>query len=248
MTLEEFFRSHPRAALAYSGGMDSSYLLYAGLRCGADIRPYFLKTAFQPRFELEDARRLTADLGVPLTVVGCDILAESAVVTNPVNRCYYCKQALFSLLKRQALSNGYSVLLDGTNASDQVDDRPGMRALQELGVLSPLRLCGLTKDDIRQRSHEAGLFTWDKPAHACLATRIPTGVTLTPDILKRVETAETALADLGFTDFRIRVYHDAARIQLPQSQMASAIEKREAILAAVKPCFFPVLLDMEVRP
>ena len=137
MVLKEFFQKHPKAALGFSGGVDSAFLLYAGKKYGADIRPYFIKTAFQPEFELQDALRLTKELGTELTVIACDILSETQVAGNPPDRCYYCKSILFGTLKRQAVKDGYEVILDGTNASDEASDRPGMRAVQELKVLSP---------------------------------------------------------------------------------------------------------------
>ena len=125
--------------------MDSAYLLYAGVQAGADIRPYYIKTAFQPRFERDDALRLAGELGVEVTVLELDALADLRVAANPAERCYYCKQNLFRALKARAAADGYAVLLDGTNASDEAGDRPGMRALRELEVRSPLRECGLTK-------------------------------------------------------------------------------------------------------
>ena len=209
MTLQEFFTEHPKAALGFSGGVDSSYLLYAGIKAGADIRPYFIKTAFQPEFELEDAKRLCAQLGAELHIIELDALANPDVVKNPANRCYYCKTGLFGTLQQRAKADGYTVLLDGTNASDDAGDRPGMKALTEMSVLSPLRLCGLSKAQIRELSREAGLFTWDKPAYACLATRVPTGEAITEALLARVEGAEQVLFSLGFTDFRVRVFHDS---------------------------------------
>ena len=204
MTLEQFFQENPRCALGFSGGVDSAYLLYAGVKAGADIRPYFIKTAFQPAFELADARKLAAGLGAEVTVLELDALADPRVAANPADRCYFCKQNLFRTLKERAIADGYPVLLDGTNASDEAGDRPGMRALAELSVRSPLRECGLTKAEIRARSREAGLFTWDKPAYACLATRIPAGEVLTGEKLHATEEAEAYLSSLGFTDFRIR--------------------------------------------
>ena len=247
MTLEQFFHAHPRAAVAFSGGVDSAYLLYAGKKYGADIRPYFIKTAFQPEFELRDAHRLTEELGIELTVVEYDILAETQVAQNPPNRCYYCKSALFGALKQQALKDGYEILLDGTNASDDASDRPGMKAIREMKVLSPLRECGLTKDEIRILSREAGLFTWEKPSYACLATRIPTGEPVSGELLKRIERSEDALSALGFSDFRVRVFHNAARIQLSKGQFEQAAQDRERILSALKPYFPAVLLDLETR-
>ena len=247
MTLEQFFQENPRCALGFSGGVDSAYLLYAGVKAGADIRPYFIKTAFQPAFELADAQKLAQGLGVALTVVELDALADPRVAANPADRCYYCKRNLFRALKERAIADGYPVLLDGTNASDQADDRPGMRALAELSVRSPLRECGLTKAEVRARSRAAGLFTWDKPAYACLATRVPAGEALTADILARVEGAEDALFRLGYTDFRVRVFHSAARLQLPRGQMERAAREAETIQAALKPYFTPILLDLEGR-
>ena len=247
MTLEQFFQENPRCALGFSGGVDSAYLLYAGVKARADIRPYFIKTAFQPSFELADAQKLAEGLGVEVTVLELDALADPRVAANPADRCYYCKQNLFRTLKDRAIADGYPVLLDGTNASDEAGDRPGMRALAELSVRSPLRECGLTKAEIRARSREAGLFTWDKPAYACLATRVPAGEAITADLLARVEGAEDALFRLGYTDFRVRVFHGAARLQLPRGQMERAAREAEDIQAALKPYFTPILLDLEGR-
>lgn len=247
MTLQEFFTEHPKAALGFSGGVDSSYLLWAAVNAGADIAPYYIQTAFQPAFELEDAKRLCEQIGVKLNVIQLDALADPRVVANPANRCYYCKVGLFGALRARAKADGYDLLLDGTNASDDAGDRPGMKALREMEVRSPLRECGLTKAMIRQESRKAGLFTWDKPAYACLATRVPTERTITPELLRRVEGAETALFALGFTDFRVRLYDDAARLQLPEGQLAKAVEQRQAIRQALAPWFDIVLLDTQTR-
>ena len=247
MKLKEFFEKYPRVALGFSGGVESAYLLYAGKKYGADIRPYFIKTAFQPEFELRDAHRLTEELGIELTVVEYDILAETQVAPNPPNRCYYCKSALFGALKQQALKDGYEILLDGTNASDEASDRPGMKAVRELKVLSPLRDCGLTKNEIRKLSREAGLFTWEKPSYACLATRIPTGVPINGTLLTRIERGEEALAALGFSDFRIRLFHDAARLQIPEKQFEMLFQKRKEVQKALEPYFDVLLLDLEER-
>ena len=247
MELRDFFQECPKVALGFSGGVDSAYLLYAALDHGAQVRPYFIKTAFQPQFELEDARRLCAQLGVELTVVELDVLQIPGVVENPPDRCYHCKRALFGRLRQQAQADGYTVLIDGTNASDDAGDRPGMRALGELSVRSPLRECGITKAQVRALSKEAGLFTWDKPAYACLATRVPTGEAITPETLRKVEAAEAALFSLGYSDLRVRVFHGAARLQLPGQQLEQAAKEREAISQALSPWFDTVLLDLKER-
>ena len=247
MTLEEFFAQNPRPALAFSGGVDSAYLLYAAHRAGAEVRAYYVSSAFQPQFELEDAKRLAGFLSVPLTVLSVDILSNRTVTANPSERCYHCKRAIFSAILAAAKADGYAPVLDGTNASDQDTDRPGMRALRELGVRSPLRECGLTKPEVRRLSREAGLFTWDKPAYACLATRIPTGTAITRANLERTERAERFLAGLGFTDFRVRLLGGAAKLQLPASQLSALLAQRETILRELKKDYSDVLLDLEVR-
>lgn len=247
MDLKEFFQQHPKAALGFSGGVDSAFLLAMAVKYKAQIQPYFIKTAFQPQFELNDARELTRQLGVELTVIEHDILSDGQVAENPENRCYYCKKELFGLLKEKALKDGYTLLLDGTNASDDSSDRPGMQAIRELQVRSPLRECGLTKDEIRRLSREEGLFTWNKPSYACLATRIPAGTVLTEQELQKIEKAEDELFRLGFTDFRIRLFYGAARIQLPAEQMEKVTEMREEIYKVLKPHFQAVFLDLEAR-
>lgn len=247
MTLREFFQAHPKAAIAFSGGVDSAFLLWAAKEYGCDARAYYVNSAFQPEFELNDAKRLAGDLGMPMTVLEEDILSVPLVAENPADRCYHCKTTLFTRLWQAAKADGYPLLLDGTNASDDADDRPGMRALRELEVRSPLRECGITKPEVRHFSKDAGLFTWDKSAYACLATRIPTGVPITAEDLTRVEQAENALFALGFTDFRVRLFHGAARIQTPEKDFSRVIAQKDAILRALSPLFKSVFLDLEAR-
>jgi len=247
LTLECFFQENNSVALGFSGGVDSSYLLYAGLKYGADIRAYYVKTSFQPEFELQDAYKLAEQVGAEITVLELDVLDNEVVVSNPLDRCYHCKMDIFGAVQKQAYADGIALVIDGTNASDDADDRPGMKALAELSVRSPLRECGITKDEVRRLSKEAGLFTWDKPAYACLATRIPTGRAITPELLHSVEKAEEVLFALGFTDFRVRVFHDAARLQFSQDQMSKALDNRAVIIKMIKPYFPVVVLDLEGR-
>lgn len=248
MELSEFFARNPKTALAFSGGADSSFLLYAGMRYGKEIKAYYVRTAFQPEFEYQDALRLAASLGAQLEVITLDVLSQPQVTANPANRCYYCKQVIFSSILEHARNDGFSVLLDGTNASDAEGDRPGMRALRELSVRSPLRECGLTKARIRELSREAGLFTWDKPAYACLATRIPTGMEITKENLARTEWAETRLTALGFRDFRVRTTREEqAKLQLREEDFPRLLQNREAIAGELKQRYRGVLLDLEAR-
>lgn len=247
MTIREFFKQVPRAAAAFSGGTDSALLLYLARQYGCDVHAFYMKTPFQPAFELEDARRLADELNVPMTVVEKDILAVPEAAANGPDRCYHCKRAIFSELQDAASKAGYSVLLDGTNASDDAGDRPGMRALTELGVRSPLRECGITKTEVRRLSREAGLFTWEKPAYACLATRIPAGTVIREEQLRHVEQAEMRMSKMGFADFRVRLYGSAARIQLRADQFVMAAEKRAEIAEQLGGLFDEVFLDLNAR-
>ena len=221
-------------AVAFSGGVDSSYLLYAALKYGRDVTAYYVSSQFQPVFELEDAKRLAAELKAQMRILEADVLSFCEITDNPPDRCYHCKKVIFSLITEAASKDGYSLILDGTNASDDEGDRPGMRALRELTVASPLKMVGLTKQDVRRLSYEAGLFTWNKPAYACLATRIPTGETITAEKLQITEDSENLLFSFGLSDFRIRLFHGAARIQLPEDQICRFLEKREEIVNSLK--------------
>lgn len=247
MELQEFFRENPKVAIAFSGGVDSSYLLYAAKQYAKEVRAYYVSAEFQPRFEYEDAMRLAKEIGAQVSVIKLSALAVPGVAENPANRCYYCKQGIFGAIWRAAKEDGFSVLLDGTNASDDAGDRPGMKALAELSVRSPLRECGLTKAQIRELSKEAGLFTWDKPAYACLATRIPTGEVITKEKLARTEAAEGFLFSLGFKDFRVRSKEGHARLQLPEAQWGLLMQHRAEILQELSKYYETVSLDLEVR-
>lgn len=247
MTPEQFFAENRKVALAFSGGVDSAYLLYAAKTCGADVTAYYVKTPFQPDFEYRDAQALADQLNAKMVTIELDILACKNIAENPKNRCYFCKKQIFSAILERAKADGYSLVIDGTNASDDDADRPGTAALRELEVRSPLRECGLTKADIRRLSKAANLFTHDKPAYACLATRIPTGTAITAEKLAVTEKNEQFLRDLGFSDFRIRYTGSAAKLQLPESQLPLLLKCRELILTRLKEDYTDVLLDLEVR-
>ena len=247
MTLSRFFTDNPKAAIAFSGGVDSAFLLYAAVSSGAEVTAYYIKTDFQPQFELDDALHLAKQLNVPMKVLPLDILCRETVIANPADRCYHCKKAIFTAITQAAAADGYTLLLDGTNASDEEADRPGFRALRELSVRSPLRECGLTKAEIRRLSGEAGLFTHDKPAYACLATRIPTGEPITKEKLAATEAAEGYLANLGFRDFRVRCPGGIARLQLREEDLPLLLRHRQKILDTLKQHYSGVTLDLEVR-
>lgn len=246
-TLQQFFSEYQEVAIGFSGGVDSSYLLYAAVHFAKRVQAYYVKTAFQPQFEQDDACRIARQIGADMTILPVDILNVPKIVGNPVNRCYYCKTAVFSAIKKQAALDGFTVVLDGTNASDQVADRPGIQALKEQRVRSPLRDCGLTKQAIRRLSREAELFTWNKSAYACLATRIPAGSHINAELLSHIEIAENKLFSLGFSGFRVRVLGTAAKLQFLSSQLDRAFEQRKAIKESLPDYFTDILLDLTPR-
>ena len=184
INIKEFFEKYPNVAIALSGGVDSVFLVYMAKKYAKSVKAYFVKSVFQPEFEKKDAEKICRQLGVDLKILNVDVLSNKLVTDNPVNRCYYCKQGVFGTILEAAKNDGMTVILDGTNASDDADDRPGMKALQEMKVLSPLRMCGYVKSEIRKQSKEAGLFVYNKPSYACLATRIPTGTEIDEEKIK----------------------------------------------------------------
>lgn len=248
MTIEAFFQAVPEAAIAFSGGVDSAALLALAVRHARRTKAYFVRTPFQPAFELADAADAARRLGAELAVIEYDILSVPEAAANGPDRCYHCKRALFTALLAAARADGFPVVLDGSNASDDAGDRPGMRALWELAVRSPLRECGLTKADVRRLAREAGLPVWDKPSYACLATRVPTGTAITEEALRRVERGESALAGLGFRDFRLRLRGENALLQVRAEQWRDAQRRLEEIQALLAGDFAQVDLDPIPRP
>jgi uncharacterized protein len=219
-----------KLAVAFSGGVDSTLLLRVAHDVLAD-RALAVTVAAQvhPTAELEEAGRLAANIGARHEILHLDVLELDAFRHNPPDRCYGCKKAVFTEIGRFAAERGIGRVADGTNADDAAaDDRPGLRAVAELGVLTPLRDAGLTKDDVRALSRELRLPTADKPAYACLATRFPTGTRITAAELDRVERAEAALHDLGFTDCRVRVHGDLARIEVPPQRVTELAVPEQA--------------------
>jgi len=221
--LKDYLKGIGRSALAFSGGVDSTYLLHACAESGADAVPFMVIGDFQTVREVERARRLAEHIGMDLVEIRVDVLSDPLIVSNGPDRCYHCKRRVFSSILECADGR---ILMDGTNASDDVDGRPGMRAVSEMGVLSPLRACGITKSDVRRLSKEAGLENWDLPSDSCLATRIPCGTPITKADLERTEAAEAEMRGLGFNDFRVRTTSEGARLETVPSQSGLLDAKR----------------------
>ncbi len=247
MELREYFEQNSRVALAYSGGVDSTYLLYAAIEAGADVTAYYVKSVFQPEFEYREAMEYADAMGAKVRVLDFDVLADENIAANPEDRCYWCKKQIMGSILAAAESDGYKVLIDGTNASDDAGARPGMRALTELEVRSPLRLAGLTKAEVRRLSRAAKLPGWDKPAYACLATRIASGERITERRLEIVEEAEDYLMKLGFDDLRVRTSGSSALIQVKGSQFDKLEAQKEEIFAEFSKHFDSVSIDSNTR-
>ena len=247
MNLIEYLTSLGNIAVAMSGGVDSSYLAYAAKQSGIPCKAYTVKSQFVPQFELNDAKKIAEFIDIPLEIIDIDVLAHDDVTSNPSNRCYYCKHHVFSTISEHARRDGFTILCDGANASDDVDNRPGMKAIAELSVKSPLRECNLTKSMIRDLAYKADLFTWDKPSYACLATRFQPGQQITINDLIHIEQAEGYLFSLGLSDFRVRLIGNNAKIQVPENQIVIVIKNRSEILTYFKSMFSDVVLDLEVR-
>lgn len=211
--------------LAFSGGVDSSYLARVA---SATLRDrLLLVTASSDTYtadELEQAKQLAARFGARHRVIVTDECHDPDFLANPPDRCYICKKELFDRLESIRLEEGLSYLFDGSNADDVSDYRPGSRAAREYAVRSPLREAGLTKDDIRALSRDLGLPTWNQPARACLASRFPYGVTLTPAAMRRIDEAEAFLYSLGFSLVRVRHHGDIARIEVPPEEISLLFE------------------------
>lgn len=220
LALHRLLRSYDSVVIAFSGGLDSSVLLAAAARVlpSEKLLAVTARSATYPEAELRAAEVIAGQLKVPWRLIKSDEFRNPRFVANPRNRCYYCKRALFSRLTLIARKEGFATVLDGTNADDRYDYRPGAKAAVEFNVRHPLQQAGLTKDDLRRLARRYHLPNWNKPAAACLASRLPYGTRLTPGLLRRIERAEDLLHQAGFTQVRVRSHNSIARIEVLPSE------------------------------
>lgn len=234
-------------AIAFSGGVDSTFLVYAAQQAiGDKVMAFTVNSPYIPQWEVDEAIEWTKKIGVKHEIITTSI--PENIKNNPSDRCYLCKRQIFSLLISEMSKREIKYLLEGTNKDDEGDYRPGMRALEELKVLSPLRVAGFTKHEIRQASKELGLPTWDKPAYACLLTRIPYDTSITHEELKRIEAGERYLYELGFAGARLRSHGNVARIELQKEQfdLLKDESQREALSEKVKQAGYDfVCIDLD---
>jgi uncharacterized protein len=218
--LKEFLGGCDSIAVALSGGVDSTLLMAVAFEVlGPRALALTACTASFPERERLAVRAYCEERGIRQIEVDSGEFAVPGFTENPPDRCYHCKRALFTTLLSLAEAEGISVLAEGSNLDDEQDYRPGLAALSELDVVSPLKLAGFTKDDIRALSRERGLATWDKPACACLASRVPYGTEISPELLLRIDRAEQCLLDTGVKQVRVRVHGDLARIEVAESDV-----------------------------
>ena len=234
------------AALAFSGGVDSTLLLALLARTEGRVFAVTFSTPWQPAHDIDNARKLAETLGVLHRVIFVDLTTDPRLQHNPRNRCYLCKKVLFGELRRFADREKLPHLIDGTNADDLNEHRPGLLALQELNVISPLAELGIGKSEVRRRASELSLTVSDRPAAPCLATRFPYGTELTGELLRRVELGEQLLRELGFASLRLRLHENVARIELPPHDFAEAMRLQKKITAGLKSlgCKY-ITLDLE---
>lgn len=245
--LQNIFSSMDKVLIAYSGGLDSTFLVKTARDVlGDKVTAVIVISPTLPKRELDEARKIALKLGIQLVEMESQEMTLPDFLANTPQRCYFCKDHLFNLLKNYAAENNFHHILDGNNADDLTDYRPGQQAAREQGVRSPLQEAGLTKNEIRELARNMDLPNWDKPSSACLSSRIPYGIEITPSLLKDIEEAEDFLFRLGFRQLRVRHHGDLAKIEVPPEVFDQVMGNRSEIIKAFEEIGFSyTVLDLK---
>ncbi len=243
--LIELLKGIESAVVAFSGGVDSTFLLKAVKISGIRALAVTSASPSHPQWDVQTAIEMASSIGMPHRLIKTLELENPRYSENSPDRCYYCKSELFSALADIARKEGFGCVMDGSTADDLNDFRPGMKAAGQYGVKSPLLEAGLGKDHIRRLSRELGLCTWDKPSSPCLASRVPYGTPVTEAGLRKLALSEAALRGLGLREFRVRDHGDVARVEVSQEDFDLALAARKEIVSALKGHFRFVCLDLE---
>lgn len=225
-------------AVAFSGGVDSSLLLKLAVlhakENSTEVFAYTAKTELHPMQDLDISLKIANEIGVELHVIEIDELKEAGIENNPKERCYFCKRFIFQSMIESAKQKGVRVFLEGTNIDDTKVYRPGLKALEELEIISPLKEAAMTKAEVRKMAAEYEITTASRPSTPCMATRFPYGTKLTVENLKKVEEGETFLRSLGFYNVRLRVHENIARLEIDVEAFETVLSRREEIVKALK--------------
>lgn len=220
--LIKYIKGLEKIVVAFSGGVDSTFLLKAAVDAlGENVLAVTIVTPYIPKWEIEEAQSICNLIGIKHRIIPFEMIEE--IRYNPEDRCYLCKRAIFLRINDLAQKEGYKYVVDGTNYDDIYEYRPGIKALEELEVISPLKECKITKEEIRKLSKYKKLPTWNKPAYACLLTRLPYGEEVKEEIFSKIEGAETVLMEFGYKAVRVRTHGDIARIELNREDTKSLI-------------------------
>ena len=234
--LKRLLSEYGRIAIAFSGGVDSTFLAHVAYETLGNDNTIALTavTKLVPESEIDESKTIAVDIGINHHLVKMDLLTSKKINSNPPDRCYVCKKTIFTHLIDEAKKSGFNLLADGSNFDDTGDYRPGMKAIKELGVKSPLIEAGLTKQDIRDLSKELSIKGSDRPASPCLATRIPYNTGITEPLLKKIELAEKFLKSLGYNQVRVRAHGDIARIEVDANLFDKILRERERIISELQ--------------